>query len=137
MTADVPATPPQLLSGPLVISQIAICGLSVVISPSKVPLNAGWATMGGRKKKPGVPPSWTPSEIANTGLDLGAVGRSPDAHASTIRRADMSQASRRVSSTAIFHPWKVRMVVSPELVESGRYPTGCYRSDGANRDRLV
>ena len=49
MTADVPPTPPHLLSGPSVISQIAICGPSVVISGSKLPLNAGWATIGGRK----------------------------------------------------------------------------------------
>src|SRR2546427_12606870 len=108
-TAGVPPELPQLASGPLVISQIAIAGLSVVMSASKVPLKVGWATIGERKKKPGVPLSWTPSEIANSGPGRGAVGRSPDEHASTIRRAGTSQATREVSDTAILHPRNVRM----------------------------
>ena len=48
--------PPQSASGPSVMSQMATCGLSVAMSASNAPPVVGWATSGGRKKKPGVPP---------------------------------------------------------------------------------
>src|SRR6266571_4291880 len=63
--ASVPLDPPQLTS--FVTSQMAICGFSVAMSASNVPVTVGWATIGGRKKKPGVPPSWTASLIIASG----------------------------------------------------------------------
>src|SRR6266699_2297744 len=49
--------PPQSTSGPVVMSQMATRGSSVVMSPSNVPLSVGWGTIGGRKKKPGAAPA--------------------------------------------------------------------------------
>src|SRR6266704_3929816 len=68
--------PPQSTSGRSVMSQMATCGSSVTISASSVPLTAGGAAIGGRKKKPAVPPAWAASEIANAGPIRGAVGLS-------------------------------------------------------------
>ena len=93
--ARVPLDPPQLTS--FVTSQMAICGLSVAMSASKVPLTVGCATIGGRKKKPDVPPSWTASLIIASGpISLAASRRSAQLAARTT--IPLSMAMRRIIS---------------------------------------
>ena len=82
---------------------MAIAGARVAMSTSNVPLGLTWVTSGGRKKKPGVPPSWPASLISAAGAAGPPASRCSE-QAMKARVADRSSARRKLGEAGIGHP---------------------------------